>query len=938
MKPVVHDAQAPTKWVFIGDVTGWDDYHVGDEAMLAANLDLFRSIAHAAELVVVSADPSFTANEYGVRAVARLGFDACTSERQREALLAKLSNPALAAADLPEALAQLTGSSVGLVISGGGNLASAWSNGICERLALCRRATANNAPIIILGQTIGPDLNARDRERVAEILACAAWSGVREAPSFALALELGAPLARMSFQLDDAASLGDGADTPFLPFPSGQRWIAVTFHPLADPAGGDPLIDQLAAQLDRIGSHSGCHLAFIPHAQAAPSIGARWSDEGFGDALARRMQSPLRVMPVMHARDVARVTARAQMVVSSRYHPLVFGLAAGVPCLGVFSTPYTRVKLQGALDHYARAHDLCSIEDVRSGQLAERAALLWDDRAAAARAIAAQAAVNAMDEDRRRNELRRFLTEGVLDDRIQPQRQLRMLATALQQHDGALGQVERARVEAERYALDLKHRLDALTASMVEATAYARSLEQSRDQFEAQAGPVEPKLHTGRRGQDEERTMLSEADWQAFWRDGFIHLGPVLDAQEIRALRDRADALALGQASNPAIQMQRDTGGDYDALPVALAQSGEGTHLYRKIQGLETDDLFDTLIHKPLFREICAQMYGAHADISIFRAMVMNKPAGQGTLLPWHQDGGTVWQLDRDPLVTIWVALDAATTANGCMEAVRGSHRLGLLSAHGSTLSEDDVLRHCVPENIVPLEVPAGHAIFLHNWLIHRSGVNPSSTPRRAFTMCCMDARTRAILTGDHFPIIHGSAPESAYPFVRHLQQERAAYREAAAEAEKYALSLKDHNEQLRNSITEADRHAPNPEHTARLRHGGLDLDDLREENRRLIAAVTQMRAEILTLNRALDTTTWHEPETAAPVLVTEPAVSEEVVLLRAQVEDALLFRARAEEALLLLRIQAEDLSRRLQAMHDSYSWRITRPLRKLASALRILD
>ena len=42
----------------------------------------------------------------------------------------------------------------------------------------------------------------------------------------------------------------------------------------------------------------------------------------------------------------------------------------------------------------------------------------------------------------------------------------------------------------------------------------------------------------------------------------------------------------------------------------------------------------------------------------------------------------------------------------------------------------------------MPLEVEAGHAVLLHNWLIHRSGVNPTPAPRRAFTVCYMDGRT----------------------------------------------------------------------------------------------------------------------------------------------------------------------------------------------------
>lgn len=270
--------------------------------------------------------------------------------------------------------------------------------------------------------------------------------------------------------------------------------------------------------------------------------------------------------------------------------------------------------------------------------------------------------------------------------------------------------------------------------------------------------------------------MLDEHQWSDYARDGFLHLGRLLDPAAVAALCARADDLALGRLRNPELEMQLDTGGVYEELPGAVRAFEQGTLAYRKIQGLQTDPLFARLVWHPLAAEICARQYGAHAPVSIFRAMVMNKPAGQGTYLPWHQDGGTVWKLDRDPLVTIWVALDPATRENGCMEVVPGTHRLGLLSAHGSTVAPEEVARHCRPESVRPLEVESGHAVLLHNWTIHRSGINPSPTPRRAFTACYMDGRTISTLTGKRFPMIFGEdGPHLDLPFVQQLLSDQQA-------------------------------------------------------------------------------------------------------------------------------------------------------------------
>ena len=282
--------------------------------------------------------------------------------------------------------------------------------------------------------------------------------------------------------------------------------------------------------------------------------------------------------------------------------------------------------------------------------------------------------------------------------------------------------------------------------------------------------------------------VLDEQQWQRFSLDGFLHLGRVLTGPELDALRERAGDLATGTVHNEQVVMALESVGAAGEPAAAAAEPDSPG--YRQIQGLEHDDVFLPLVAHPLFLEVCARMYAPHAPISVFSATVLNKPAGQETALPWRQNGGTDWQLDRDPLVTIWVALDDATAASGCVEAVRGSHRGGLLTADGGTLSEQDAELHCDPELIVPLELPSGHAVLLHSWLIHRSGVNESAAPRRAFAGCYMDGRTISVSTGKHFSIVAGTVDKAPYPYIGQLERDRAAYAESVRIAEEHAVSL----------------------------------------------------------------------------------------------------------------------------------------------------
>jgi hypothetical protein len=142
------------------------------------------------------------------------------------------------------------------------------------------------------------------------------------------------------------------------------------------------------------------------------------------------------------------------------------------------------------------------------------------------------------------------------------------------------------------------------------------------------------------------------------------------------------------------------------------------------------------------------------------------------------------------------------------VEIIPGSHRLGLLSANGSTLSSDNALRHCPEERVLPLALEAGHGVLMHNWLIHRSGINPTGQPRRAFTACYMDGRTRSILTGNHFPLIAGQLNDAPYPFVHQLKIDLEAVRHSQRCAEEYACSLEMQVGELRAMQQEAQSYA----------------------------------------------------------------------------------------------------------------------------------
>jgi len=253
-------------------------------------------------------------------------------------------------------------------------------------------------------------------------------------------------------------------------------------------------------------------------------------------------------------------------------------------------------------------------------------------------------------------------------------------------------------------------------------------------------------------------TSITDQQWREYEELGYLKIGSI-GPEALRKMQERIDAIMLGRAAvdYDRMLMQRDSDtGRYDDAGVQSKGFKGATLNYRKIQDLEYDPLFLEYLQHPCFEALCQRVYGEAARVAIFRAMFMNKPANKGTFLPWHQDRWT--DLDRDPLLTVWTALDPATRENGCVQVVPRSHRHGLINpSHPSGfLSEAQAAAICTEDRIVHVELEPGEVVILHNYLLHASDVNRSGQSRRAFSVCYMDAATLQNGAPNPFPIAFG--------------------------------------------------------------------------------------------------------------------------------------------------------------------------------------
>ena len=260
--------------------------------------------------------------------------------------------------------------------------------------------------------------------------------------------------------------------------------------------------------------------------------------------------------------------------------------------------------------------------------------------------------------------------------------------------------------------------------------------------------------------------MITADELRRFRADGYVGLGRLLDDGELASLSERIDQIMLGTADAPYDDMMMQLEPSTNP-PKELTGQGKGHKLptlaYRKIQDLELDPLFHAYLTRPLFGDLCRRVYGEGRSVACMRAMFMNKPAKGGSDLVWHQDRWT--DFDRDPKVTVWIALDPTTIANGCVQIVPGSHRRLVNPSGGSGFLTDrqrDELNGKIESGdpdfrTVHLEMEAGEAVLLHNWTLHRSGTNSTDIPRRAFSVCYMDAATRSIRGGSSRLVFDGN-------------------------------------------------------------------------------------------------------------------------------------------------------------------------------------
>lgn len=225
---------------------------------------------------------------------------------------------------------------------------------------------------------------------------------------------------------------------------------------------------------------------------------------------------------------------------------------------------------------------------------------------------------------------------------------------------------------------------------------------------------------------------------------------PALNAEQTAAYFRDGYVIAKGFFSKAEIQKIYDTA----LADVAMAknamdlndQSGKKTRL--TLWFTPGDDIYSLLIRSRRMVSSVAGLLDSDAPVCHFHSKLMQKEPRVGGAWEWHQDYG-YWYKNQfmfpDQLTSVMVALTEANKQNGCLQVIKGSHKMGRVN-HGFAGEQvgadmemvDNALKTM---ELVYCELEPGDALFFHSNILHRSEANLSDRPRWSM-ICCYNAQS----------------------------------------------------------------------------------------------------------------------------------------------------------------------------------------------------
>jgi len=222
-------------------------------------------------------------------------------------------------------------------------------------------------------------------------------------------------------------------------------------------------------------------------------------------------------------------------------------------------------------------------------------------------------------------------------------------------------------------------------------------------------------------------TMSPAQECQQFADDGYLIKPELFNPEEMELL------LAIAKADK--------------ALADEAVSRSDGTGGASRLA--VRNDLDDGTIYTAIVRSqrVAGRMERLLGDeVYHYHHKMMLKEPRVGGAWEWHQDYG-YWYNNGclyPDMASCLIAVDRATRANGCLQVLRGSHKLGRVEhgAVGGQTGADPVRVEAALArlDLVHCELNPGDAVFFHGNTLHCSAQNTSEHARWSL-ICCYNTR-----------------------------------------------------------------------------------------------------------------------------------------------------------------------------------------------------
>lgn len=224
---------------------------------------------------------------------------------------------------------------------------------------------------------------------------------------------------------------------------------------------------------------------------------------------------------------------------------------------------------------------------------------------------------------------------------------------------------------------------------------------------------------------------VSEADRarvrKSFERDGYVIFRKVIDPALINEVNGH---VAWLQERHP------------DVRPEQLG------HTY-----LTDDPFWVRLVGDDRLLRIAETFVGP--DIALFASHYISKPPHSGQPVLWHQDAA-FWPLEPMEVVTLWLAVDPSTRANGCVRLIPGSHHLDVAQMRENTEVESVLGREIAVDvdesKAVDMVLAPGDVEVHHPNIVHGSEANSSPYRRCGLTIRYIPTSTKIVADEQPWP------------------------------------------------------------------------------------------------------------------------------------------------------------------------------------------